>query len=39
MIREENALGDEYALGIKQRVGQRGVSLVADVALGTFFAS
>lgn len=36
MIREDNLLGDEYAQYIKRRVQERGVSLVADVALGSF---
>lgn len=36
MIREDNLLGDEYALYIKRRVQEREISLVADVALGSF---
>ncbi|WP_428338910.1 ABC transporter substrate-binding protein [Mycobacterium sp.] len=38
LIREDNALGDEYAAWIKQRIKKRDASLVADVALGSFFA-
>lgn len=36
MIREDNLLGDEYAIGIKRRALARGVTVVADVALGPF---
>lgn len=38
MIREDNLLGDEYATYIKRRAQQRGVTLVADVALGSFIS-
>jgi branched-chain amino acid transport system substrate-binding protein len=36
VIREENLLGDEYAAYIKSRARVRGVSVVADVAVGSF---
>ena len=36
LIREENLLGDEYAAYIKRRAQVRGVSIVADVAVGSF---
>jgi ABC-type branched-subunit amino acid transport system substrate-binding protein len=36
LIREENLLGDEYATYIKSRAHVRGVSVVADVAVGSF---
>jgi ABC-type branched-subunit amino acid transport system substrate-binding protein len=36
VIREENLLGDEYAKYIKSRAHVRGVSVVADVAVGSF---
>jgi branched-chain amino acid transport system substrate-binding protein len=36
VIREENLLGDEYATYIKSRAHVRGVSVVADVAVGSF---
>ncbi len=36
LIREDNLLGDEYATNIKRRAQIRGVSIVADVAVGSF---
>ena len=36
LIREQNLLGDEYAAYLKSRAQARGVSVVADVALGSF---
>jgi ABC-type branched-subunit amino acid transport system substrate-binding protein len=36
VIREENLLGDEYAAYIKSRARVRGVSVVGDVAVGSF---
>ena len=36
MIREDNLLGDEYAIYIKRRAQERGISIVADVVLGAF---
>ncbi|MGZ8807789.1 MAG: ABC transporter substrate-binding protein [Mycobacterium sp.] len=36
LIREDNLLGDEYANYIKGRAHARGVSVVADVSVGSF---
>ncbi len=36
LIREDNLLGDEYATNIKRRAQIRGVSIVADVTVGSF---
>lgn len=36
LIREDNLLGDEYATNIKRRAQIRGVSIVADVSVGSF---
>jgi branched-chain amino acid transport system substrate-binding protein len=36
VIREENLLGDEYAAYLKRRAHARGVSVVADVPVGSF---
>jgi branched-chain amino acid transport system substrate-binding protein len=36
LIHEDNLLGDEYAIYIKSRAHDRGVSMVADVAVGSF---
>jgi branched-chain amino acid transport system substrate-binding protein len=36
VIHEENLLGDEYLAYIKRRASVRGVSVVADVAVGSF---
>jgi len=36
IIREENPLGEEYALYIKRRARSRGVAVVADTAVGSF---
>jgi branched-chain amino acid transport system substrate-binding protein len=36
VIHEDNLLGDEYATNIKSRARVRGVSIVADVAVGSF---
>ena len=38
LIREDNLLGDEYAVHIKQRAASRKISVVADVALGSFIS-
>jgi ABC-type branched-subunit amino acid transport system substrate-binding protein len=39
VIREENLLGDEYVAYIKSRAQVRGISVVADVAVGSFIDS
>jgi branched-chain amino acid transport system substrate-binding protein len=36
LIREDNILGDEYTAYLKSRAHDRGVALVADVAVGSF---
>ena len=36
IIREDNLLGDEYAVYLKRRAQTRGIAVVADVALGSF---
>ncbi len=36
LIREDNLLGDEYAAYIKRRAQERAVTIVADVAIGSF---
>lgn len=36
IIREDNLLGDEYATHLKRRAQARGITVAADVALGSF---
>jgi ABC-type branched-subunit amino acid transport system substrate-binding protein len=39
IIREDNLLGDEFAIHLKRRAQARGIAVVADVALGSFITA
>jgi len=39
IIREDNLLGDEYAIHLKRRAQARDIAIVADVALGSFITA